>query len=158
MCQNFFLWCPLAIIVEAFSLYYNRLVKNYINCLKCWHNETLFKITPLATVFKITLVQNYPTDTFSWRALLAEFIFSKVWSLQNCTEHWLVMVGLWKQFFHIIIVVCRLIYKTAKSIICANLIPFMIYGLLKRVQQFCHPVFGHKVNFMLHLQFSVLID
>ena len=50
-------------------------------------------------------------------------------------------------FFHIIELVCRLIYRTAKSR-CANLIPFMINGLLKWVQQFCHPVFGHKFNFM----------
>ena len=78
-------------------------------------------------------------DTF-----LAEFVFSKVWSLRKGTTHWL--VSLWKQFVHII-VVCRLIYRTVKSR-CANLIPLMIYGLLKWMQQFCHPVFGHIFHFM----------
>ena len=82
---------------------------------------------------------------FFKRAILAEFVFSKVWSLQKGTKHWL--AGLWKQYFHII-VVCRLIYRTVKYRFANDLIPLMIYGLLKWVKQICHPVFGHIFHVM----------
>ena len=114
--------------------------------------ETLFHRTNKILILHLTC-NVYRIDKrtrFFWRTLLAEWKFLKVWSLQRDTKHRL--FALWIKFFHIV-VLWTLIYRTVKSR-CANLIPLMIYGMLKWVQKFCHPGYGH--NFHRRFIFYVL--